>query len=206
MIGSPPSCRPECYTSDECDFSKACLNSKCVNPCNDNPCARQNSICTVTNHNAICTCKNGYIGDPFIQCTSKPIYEEPIQDPCQPSQCGPYSECRNIGNTAACSCLVGYVGKAPNCRPECVYNADCPLNLACANYKCKDPCIGVCGINSNCRVHMHSAVCVCIPGYTGDPFSACSPVPISKLYNSQNFYIFIKKFKFNLIFLYITLY
>jgi hypothetical protein len=52
----------------------------------------------------------------------------------------------------------------------------------------------VCGINSNCRVNMHSAVCVCIPGYTGDPFSACSPIPISKLFNSRNFYIIFTTF------------
>lgn len=182
MIGSPPSCRPECYTSDECELSKACLNSRCVSPCDSNPCARDNSICSVTNHNAICTCRNGYIGDPFVQCTQRP-YEEPhTQDPCQPSPCGPHSECRNIRNTAACSCLQGYIGKAPNCRPECVNSADCPLNLACVNYKCIDPCIGVCGINSECRVHMHSAVCLCRTGYTGDPFSACSPIPYSKIF------------------------
>lgn len=96
------------------------------------------------------------------------------QDPCQPSPCGPFSQCRDIGGSPSCSCLSNYVGTPPNCKPECVSNSECPNHLACINQKCKDPCPGSCGSNAECRVVSHAPNCFCIPGYTGDPFSACS--------------------------------
>lgn len=100
--------------------------------------------------------------------------EEPSGNPCVPSPCGPNSQCRAIGNTPACSCVSNYIGRPPNCRPECVINAECPGNLACQNEKCQDPCPGSCGIHATCRVVKHTPVCTCIPGYTGDPFAGCS--------------------------------
>jgi hypothetical protein len=121
----------------------------------------------------------------------EPILNEPKSNPCVPSPCGPYSICRLIGDTAACSCQSNYIGKPPNCRPECVRNEECSLNLACSNEKCIDPCPGSCGVNSLCNVVRHSSVCSCSPGYTGDPFVACSQIPISKLllFSLYKFYI-----------------
>lgn len=100
----------------------------------------------------------------------------PPVDPCTPSPCGLYAECRVIGDQAACSCLKNYIGLPPNCRPECVVNTDCASNQACISEKCRDPCIGSCGENANCRVQNHIPVCLCQPGFTGDPFSLCSPI------------------------------
>lgn len=99
---------------------------------------------------------------------------EPSGDPCVPSPCGPYSQCRAVGKTPACSCLPNYIGRAPNCRPECMINAECPANLACINEKCSDPCIGACGVHTSCTVLNHNSVCQCLTGYTGDPFSSCT--------------------------------
>lgn len=99
------------------------------------------------------------------------------ENPCIPSPCGPYSVCRAIGDTPACSCLPNYVGRAPNCRPECTISAECPANLACLNERCKDPCPGSCGLSASCHVVNHSPACSCLNGYTGDPFSGCHPVP-----------------------------
>lgn len=98
-----------------------------------------------------------------------------------PSPCGPNSQCRAIGSTPACTCLPNYVGRAPNCRPECTINAECPSNLACQKEHCRDPCPGSCGSSAICRVVNHGPVCTCLPGLTGDPFSGCSPVPASKI-------------------------
>lgn len=108
--------------------------------------------------------------------------EQPIevQNPCQPSPCGPNSQCKPIGDSPSCSCLPEFIGQPPNCRPECVSNSECSFNLACVNQKCKDPCPGVCGQNAQCRVVSHTPNCVCLPGYTGNPFSGCQlppPVP-----------------------------
>lgn len=66
MIGSPPACRPECMINSECSSDRACINSKCVSPC-VGKCA-QNAECRVINHNAICSCYNNYVGDPFVNC------------------------------------------------------------------------------------------------------------------------------------------
>ena len=94
-------------------------------------------------------------------------------DPCQPSPCGPYSNCRVIDNHAVCSCQPDYVGSPPQCRPECVVSTDCTQNMACIDQKCRDPCPGTCGQNADCQVINHNPVCSCMSGYTGDPFFGC---------------------------------
>lgn len=107
---------------------------------------------------------------------------QPSGNPCVPSPCGPNSQCRAIGETPACSCLLNYVGRSPNCRPECSINSECPSNLACVNERCIDPCPGSCGALATCTVSNHRPICTCIPGYTGDPFRNCNEIPRSKLY------------------------
>ena len=77
----------------------------------------------------------------------------------------------------ACSCVPGYIGPPPNCRPECVINSECPPNKACIQQKCGDPCVGACGINAKCDVANHNAICSCPYDYIGDPFSQCLPKP-----------------------------
>lgn len=101
----------------------------------------------------------------------------PVGNPCVPSPCGPNSQCRVIGNTPACSCLQNYIGRPPNCRPECTINSECPSNRACQNERCVDPCPGSCGAFADCVVITHRSVCSCKSGYTGDPFAGCSLIP-----------------------------
>lgn len=102
--------------------------------------------------------------------------EEPVEvkNPCNPSPCGPNSQCREINGQPSCSCLPEFVGAPPNCKPECISNSECPNNLACISQKCKDPCPGICGQNAECRVISHTPNCVCLPGYVGNPFAICS--------------------------------
>lgn len=95
-------------------------------------------------------------------------------NPCIPSPCGLNSQCRVIGTQPACSCLPNFIGRPPNCRPECVNDSECPNNLACKNEKCRDPCPGSCGDNAQCTVINHNSVCSCLQGYTGDPLTSCS--------------------------------
>lgn len=96
-----------------------------------------------------------------------------ISNPCNPSPCGPNSQCREINNVAVCSCVPGYSGNPPTCRPECTTSAECPLHKACNNYKCINPCIGACGAGALCEVVNHNPICSCPNDYTGDPFSRC---------------------------------
>lgn len=119
----------------------------------------------------------------------------PLSDPCLPSPCGPYAQCRKVNNHAVCSCLPTYIGAPPQCRPECVVSSECSLDKACLNQKCKDPCPGTCGLNSRCQVINHNAICSCNTGYTGDPFIRCVQQEQSKLWKIitvENFFFSLK--------------
>lgn len=98
---------------------------------------------------------------------------EPVR-PCTPSPCGPNSICREVNEAPSCTCLEGYHGQAPNCRPECTSNEDCSSHLSCINMKCKNPCEGSCASNAECKVVSHSPICLCPIGFTGDPFFSCT--------------------------------
>lgn len=115
-------------------------------------------------------------GDPFTRCYPKPLPTppEPKRDPCNPSPCGLYAECRQVNGNPSCSCLSNYIGSPPNCRPECVVNTDCAPDLSCIAEKCRNPCEGSCGFNSDCRVQNHIPICTCRAGYSGDPFTQCT--------------------------------
>lgn len=97
----------------------------------------------------------------------------PPQNPCQPSPCGPYSQCREVNGHAVCTCLTDYIGTPPMCRPECVISSECPQNKACMNQRCTDPCPGTCGANARCQVVNHNPICSCSRGFSGDPFISC---------------------------------
>lgn len=66
-MGNPPTCRPECVVSSDCELSKACVNQKCRDPCPGSCGVR--AECSVVNHNPICRCPQGLSGDPFAACT-----------------------------------------------------------------------------------------------------------------------------------------
>lgn len=104
------------------------------------------------------------------------IEQTPI-NPCQPSPCGPNAQCKEIGGAPSCSCLPEFIGQPPFCKPECINNNECSNRLACINSKCKDPCIGACGLNAECHVISHAPICTCNHGYTGDPFIQCTVEP-----------------------------
>jgi len=102
-----------------------------------------------------------------------PPQNDPPKLPCDPSPCGPNSQCIASGNNPSCSCLPSYIGAPPNCRPECIINPDCPSTLACINNKCRDPCPGSCGSDAHCQVVNHAVSCLCPSGFTGNPFVQC---------------------------------
>ena len=62
----------------------------------------------------------------------------------------------------------------PAPRPECTTDPECPDHLACVQEKCQDPCYShSCGRNAECKAKNHRAICVCIYGYVGDPYTLC---------------------------------
>lgn len=191
-------CRPECILSSDCPSDKACIRNKCVDPC-PGTCG-QNAYCQVVNHLPTCTCNSGYTGDPFRFCDIVPLISKRRssfshrkhnltfaitaieENPCNPSPCGPNSQCKVINQQPVCSCLPEYIGSPPGCRPECTVSVECPLDKACINQKCSDPCPGSCGINANCVVVNHSPVCSCENENAGDPFTRCFPIPRKKVF------------------------
>jgi hypothetical protein len=172
-VGSPPNCRPECTINSECPSNLACIREKCRDPCPGS--CGAGARCSVINHTPICSCPDGYTGDPFSYCQLKPQEVEPAPvDPCNPSPCGPNARCDN----GACTCLPEYQGDPyRGCRPECVLNSDCSRDKACIRNKCNDPCPGTCGQNAECSVINHIPTCSCISGYIGNAFVLCSPIP-----------------------------
>lgn len=174
--GTPPACQPECIVSSDCSQTTACVNQKCIDPCPGS--CGINAICHVINHNPICSCPEGQIGDPFTNCYTPVVIPEPEQpkNPCVPSPCGPNSVCQVQDNRPVCSCVANYIGSPPNCRPECVINQECPQDKACIREKCTNPCIGTCGENSKCNVVNHTPFCTCIEGYIGDAFIGCTKI------------------------------
>lgn len=59
-------CKPECLQSSDCNLNKACINTKCVNPC-INACG-ENAECSVINHAPMCYCIAGYTGNALFSC------------------------------------------------------------------------------------------------------------------------------------------
>ena len=110
--------------------------------------------------------------------------EPPTKNPCKPSPCGSFSQCRVVNGHAVCSCQANYVGTPPSCKPECVVSTECVQDKACVNQKCVDPCPGACGLNARCQVVNHNPICSCGPGFTGDPFTRCLKE------ESKNFHLF----------------
>lgn len=209
-IGSPPNCRPECTIHPDCPSNKACINERCRDPCAGS--CGLNAICSVFNHIPVCTCTEGYTGDPFSNCYYKPSktktsppnvnydnYDCPSKlslhnmyhivpadvevDKCNPSPCGPNAEC----NDGICTCLPEYYGDPYNgCRPECVLNTDCPSNKACVRNKCIDPCPGTCGQNALCNVINHTPMCSCPAGTSGNALIICQTVTGTNKFEIRN--------------------
>lgn len=189
--GDPYSgCRPECLLNDDCARNLACLAQKCRDPC-PGTCG-QNAECSVVNHIPMCSCLQGFEGNAFVVCNRieseffqfnfmlglpwAKLSEPRPQNPCNPSPCGPNSQCREMNGQAVCSCVPGFIGAPPTCRPECVSSAECNLNQACLNQKCIDPCPGTCGVGALCQVVIHNPICSCPPQLSGDPFIRCAPI------------------------------
>lgn len=169
-----PGCRPECLSNSDCEFSRACLGQRCLDPCVAS--CGQNALCTVINHSPVCSCPQGLYGNPFEYC-STPISPIPSDTPatCDSIQCGSNTECREHNGALSCSCKKNYYGNPLiGCHPECVINTDCPLEKSCANSKCIDPCVGACGVGALCQVVNHFPVCYCPPDYTGDASVSCT--------------------------------
>lgn len=155
-VGSPPNCKPECLSNAECASHLSCIDERCKDPCEDDICGNS-ANCHVANHTPICKCPKNYTGDPFVACTLDVTTSVPL--------------------AVTASVPLAVTASVPQMRKECVLYGDCPEDKACFNNKCIDPCKEACGIQAECTVEDHFAVCSCAAGYTGEPLIACHRIP-----------------------------
>jgi hypothetical protein len=105
------------------------------------------------------------------RCADKP-------DPCDPSPCGPNTECTVTGSgNPICRCLPTYIPKPDTitgCGRECERDPDCGAGNICQNYRCTvrpDPCKpSPCGPSTECTVNrLGNPVCTCLAGFAPQP-------------------------------------
>lgn len=178
MAGDPTSSRGcsgyECIVDDDCSDQQSCMGHRCQDPCPGS--CGVNANCRCEKHHPVCTCNHGLTGNPLTRCY--PVNTYLPTDPCLPSPCGLNTLCQVLNGRPVCSCQTDFIGDPQfGCHPECVLNTDCPLNKACINRHCTNPCTigGICGLNALCQVEDHTATCICNEGFTGDAFSQCIP-------------------------------
>ncbi|MPC81332.1 Adhesion G protein-coupled receptor L4 [Portunus trituberculatus] len=128
-----------------------------------------NADCRVKDHQPVCSCPDGYVGDALSHC--RRFHSDEL---CNPSPCGAHTNCKVRNERPVCSCITNYIGNPlTGCRPECVSDSECPHNMACRNNICVNPCRDACGENAYCDVRNQRAVCRCPENYLGDPNSRC---------------------------------
>ena len=133
LFGDPyVACKPECVTNSDCSNNMACIAQKCKDPC-PGACGID-ARCQVVGHNPVCSCANGFTGDPFVRCQPRPVAIEPVVKPecevdpdCQTTQacieqrclnpciqrpgiCAPNAECRVVQHRPVCVCAEGFTG------------------------------------------------------------------------------------------------
>ena len=59
---------PECRVHEDCADFQACIEQQCQSPCAVYDVCARNAECYVTSHRAVCSCPDGYVGDPNIEC------------------------------------------------------------------------------------------------------------------------------------------
>ena len=100
---------------------------------------------------------------------------------CTNLHCGPNSvEEKLLHHTDKCTCVCkpNYVGNPIlGCRPGCLLNSHCPVDQACHNFQCTDPCPGTCGQAALCMIINQKPMCFCPNGFSGNPYQGCQKLP-----------------------------
>lgn len=177
-----------CISDADCSEDRACLRGICHNPCN----CGLNAECRIKNHKPVCSCRQGYVGNPEFECTRVECSvnsdcpttylcrNQQCTPACQGEQCALNAECLAVNHRAVCECIPGYRGNARgvSCIPiGCQTNNDCPSDRACVNAQCINPCetTANCTIDEVCKVYEHRPQCAC-PSGTIAQNNGCEPL------------------------------
>lgn len=193
----------ECADNDDCSGEKACLDSKCIDPCSlPNACGAL-ARCSVQNHIGVCSCEAGSTGDAKLGCVQ-------LQYCQQDGQCAQGSICSHGICSPLCStnrdCISEQLCLQGVCQGTCKSNSSCPQFQFCSNNictkelecrsdsecgedetclsdaygraKCESVCLGraACGRNAECVARSHAPDCLCKEGFFGDAKSGCRKI------------------------------
>ena len=158
----------ECKSDSDCPSQKICMNSLCMNPCNESmPCAN-NSMCKLLDSNpvktVICECLAGFEGDALERCSPQPLCE--------------VNRGLIVNDDGQCVCPPG---KAFNKDDVCVY---CFID---AGYKIDDDQHCVCALEKGFIIN-EDGECVCPVemGYRIDNAGNCTKILTVECESDQN--------------------
>ena len=205
-------CRPACTENSQCTSGQVCYNSVCVqevrcrsdqecgdgenclksnngksecrNPCDGTIICGRNAACKVVNRQAVCSCKEGFFGNPQddkigclkIECTNneecsadKRCHDNRCKIACMVENlCGKNTLCFSEKHQSICKCQPGYTG---NVQTGCT-----PID-----YCSQTPCAA----GARCENTRGSYKCLCPTGTVGEPYSEGCQQPVECRQNTD---------------------
>ena len=164
---------PECRVDQDCQTKLACIDKSCQNPCRvNNPCTGEQTCVvkdTLPTRTVACVCPEGTVFSGRGSCQRGNdtfpffiLYDISLKIIFKIS-----SDQKSIFKFE----LYALV----EVKAECYVDDDCATSDICNKGSCVDACrLSHCGSNAICEAGYHSAKCVCLPGFTGDPRTACN--------------------------------
>ncbi len=176
MTTSTPLVRSGCR-ADPCSVVDSCgQNAECRNEID-----RRSSSGAMR---PVCVCPPRHVGNPYDRCI--PGEEKYctflvalfLEAPCVHPSAARRVLCESRRCRASRVLVAHTEGDSGSCTVpttcafsgDCLGNSECPVNQACKDYRCIDPCLTSCGQGAECEVQNHVAICRCGRGMTGDPF------------------------------------
>ena len=181
---------PECRVDQDCQTKLACIDKSCQNPCRvNNPCTGEQTCVvkdTLPTRTVACVCPEGTVfsgrgscqrGNDFFPFFM--LYNISLKTLFKIS-----SDQKSISKFE----LYALV----EVKAECYVDDDCATSDICNKGSCVDACrLSHCGSNAICEAGYHSAKCVCLPGFTGDPRTACNKCKLG--FHTIEVFVRIKK-------------
>jgi len=149
------------------------------------PCRKQSNM--VINEEGFCVCdlEKGFSIDEYGRCVcpTRYGYEIDTKGYCRQSKLviqfliliKRYFTIPYFTNLSSRLISVGVI--------ECRHNDDCADDRYCdkVTHTCQDPCKKQqCGVHALCNTTRHQAICICINGYLGNPYTQCCTLKIYK--------------------------
>lgn len=192
-------CTVGCRSDSDCASSETCINNFCMDPCSSSTACGTNALCSVQAHERVCSCREGTLGNPYVECvreldrcndqglvsvnscgTGRRCESSYCRKQCfTDGECFDNEKCIDGLCSTICTnddiCPRGSVCEGGQCVGGCRSDAECPSTDACINRKCMDVCSSptACGTGAVCKAVNHQPFCSCPLKYTGNPRIAC---------------------------------